>query len=470
MKKVLLILGFCALVFTLVVVIFVLTFNINAYKPRIETIASEAIGMNVSINGKLKLILFPHTGISLEDIMIRNQGIDLASAKKTELEIRLLPLLRRVVLIKRVRLITPMFFITKDRRGRFNFETPEKPSGKEFMKPFEVGEILIKGGKFLYLDEKSGGKIEANKCNLTSRNFSAGGGELLHTLSFEGDLSCGEVKAKGLRTSDVRTVMRVRDGKFEANPVTMKIFGGDGKGSIKGVMTGESPAYSLDFTITRFHFEEVLETFKKKESIRGFMDLKYRLTMKGKDSREMTKTLQGEISLQGQNLFLEGTDIDRLLGKYEKSQRVNLIDMGALFIGGPLGTLMTKGYDFGSVYKESPGGKSNIRKLVSDWKVKNGITETEDVAFITSKNRVALKGSLDFVHDRFEDVTIAVLNAEGCATYSQRIHGSFKKPRIDKPSVLRSLIGPVISLAKKPVEMLKLERCEVFYSGSLKQP
>jgi len=71
---------------------------------------------------------------------------------------------------------------------------------------------------------------------------------------------------------------------------------------------------------------------------------------------------------------------------------------------------------------------------------------------------------------RFEDVTIAVLNSNGCATHSQRIHGNFNKPKIDKPNIFSSLIGPPISLATKSYDMLKGGRCEVFYRGSLAQP
>lgn len=472
MKKVLFILGGSAVALVLAAAIFILTFDINVYKPRIEAAASEATGMKVRINGKMKLALFPRAHISLEDILIQNRDADVASAKKAVLEIRLPPLLRREVLIHRVGIITPTFFITKDRSGRFNFETPEKkPVEKEFpMGPFEVGKIFIKKGHLLYLDEKSGGKTEANECDLEIQNLSAGGGEFFSTLSFNGHLSCGEVKAKELRISDIRIVMKASGGKFEANPFTMKIFGGDGRGSIKGVMRGENPEYSVDFAITKFRFEEVLGTFKQKKSIRGELDIKSHLAMKGKNADEMTRTAQGEISLWGQNLFHESIDLDCVLEKYEKSQQFSLVDVGAFFIAGPLGTLLTKGYDFGSVYKESLGGKSTIRKLVSDWKVKNGIAEAEDVAFTTRKNRVALKGRLDFVHDRFEDVTVAVLNAKGCAAYSQRIHGDFKKPQIDKLSTYRSLFGPIISLAKKPIAMLEGGRCEVFYRGSLAQP
>lgn len=483
-KKVVLILGGSGAALVMAVIIFVLTFDINSYKSRIEAAASTASGMKVRVNGKMKLSVFPVTSISIEDILIQNKDADVASVKKAEVEIRLLPLLRREVYIQQVRLDTPSLFITKDKSGRFNFETAEKklaPTG-----PFEMKKIFIKGGRALYLDEKSGGKVEAKDCDLSIQNLSSGRGESFSALSFDGYLSCGEVKAQELKISDVRVDMKVRGGKFDADPFTMKIFGGNCRGSIKGMMTGESREYAIDLVLTKFRFEEVLETFKQKKNIHGELDLKSHLTAKGKTTDEMKRTAQGEISLRGQALLIKGIDIDRTLEKYDKSQHFNLVDLGAFLIAGPLvgtmliggygmvtpleSTLLAKGYDFGSAYTASLGGESTIRKLVSDWEVKNGISEAQDVAFTTSKNRIALKGKLNFVHDRFEDVTVAVLNADGCAAYSQTISGSFNKPKIDKPNIFRSLMGPAISLATKSYEMLKGGKCEIFYRGSLAQP
>jgi AsmA protein len=473
MKKALFILAGLAAAVVLAAVIFVLTFDINRSKPRIEAASSEVTGMKVRINGKLKLGLFPRPVVSLEDILIQNQGADVVSAKKAEVEIKLLPLVRRKILIHRVGLITPKFFITKDRRGLFNFETPElKLAKKKFStgRPFEAGKIFIKNGHLLYRDETSGGKSEANECDLEIKNLAVVGGESIYAGSFEGDLSCREVKAKGLTISDFRVVTKARGGKFEANPLTMKIFGGVGRGSVKGVMSGESPEFMVDFAITKFRFEEVLETFKQKKSIRGELNLNSHLAMKGKNANEMKRTAQGEVSLRGQDLVHENIDLDYVLQKYEKTQHVSLVDMGAFFIAGPLGTVLTKGYDFGSVYTASLGGKSTIQKLVSDWKVKDGVAEAQDVAFSTIQNRVALQGSLDFVNERFDNVTVAVLDEKGCVRFWQKIHGDFRDPRVEKISTLRSIAGPFISMFKKTKDLLSGGECDIFYEGSVKHP
>ena len=468
MKKVLFILGGSAAALVLATVI--LTFNINSYKPRIEAAASGATGMKVRINGKMKLALFPDTVVSLEDVLIQNMNADVASVKKVEMEIRLLPLLWREVHIQQVGLISPAFFITKDKSGHFNVETPEKkPAGKEPpLGSFEA--IFIRNGRLLYMDETSGGKTEVNECDLAINNLSAGEGAFPVNLSFEGELSCGEVRVEEFRTSDIRIVITARQGKFEADPITMKIFGGDGKGSIKGVMTGESPEYLIDFAITKLRFEEVLGQFKQKRSTLGELDLKSHLAMKGKNAAEITRTLQGEISLRGQNLFHESLDLDLMLKKYERSQNFNLVDVGAFFVAGPLGTLLTKGYTFGSVYEESLGGKSTIIKLVSDWKIKNGVAEAEDVALSTKQSRVAMKGRLDFVNEQFDDVTVAVVDEKGCVRFSQKIHGPFRHPRVEKAGTLRSISGPMLNLYVKTKKLFQGGRCEIFYAGSVKHP
>ena len=444
-------------------------FDINSYKPRIETALSDATGMEAHINGPMKLALFPRAGASVEKISLQRKGRDVATLRKAEVAVRLLPLLRKEVLIQWVGLTGPEIFITKDRKGRFNFEGPgEKAAAGESPLPvFEVGKISVKDGHLLYQDEKSGEKVEANGCDLTIKDLSASGKRLMDTLSLSGTVSCREVKAKGFRVTDTKVALKAGGGTIQASPLKMKISGGEVKGALKGNMLNKSPEYSADLSIAGFRMEEAPGQAK---NIRGAMDLKAHLTAQGRNSDELSKTARGEVSLRGQDLVLLNIDIDRVLEKYEKSQSINIVDVGAFVLAGPLSTVVTKGYDLGGLYKASVGGETTIQRLVSDWKIAKGIARAEDVAFTTKKNRMALKGSLDLAHERFEDVTVAVLNAKGCAVFSQKITGAFRDPRMDKPGMLKSLLNPFISLAEKPIDLLSGGSCEVFYKGSLPHP
>ena len=146
------------------------------------------------------------------------------------------------------------------------------------------------------------------------------------------------------------------------------------------------------------------------------------------------------------------------------------MDLGAYFLVGPFGPVLTKGYNFGSLYEESRGGKGNIRELVSIWKVKNGIAGATDVALASNKYRIAMKGGLDFNNEQFVDVTVAVLDKRGCAVYSQKVRGPFRKPRIGKISIFRSITGSVSNALEDAWKFIQGGECTIFYSGSVAQP
>src|SRR3990170_5836292 len=196
------------------------------------------------------------------------------------------------------------------------------------------------------------------------------------------------------------------------------------------------------------------------------MDFSATLSTRGMTANEMKRTADGEISLRGENLTLDGVDLDRTFSRYEASQNFNLVDVGAFFIVGPFAPLITKGYNFASLFRGS-GGSSRIPVLVSDWKVEHGIARAKDVALTTNENRIALMGSLDFVNERFDDVTVAMVDGQGCATVRQRIRGPFRKPEVEKVSFLQTVAGPVLTLFKQAKKVFG-RRCEVFYDGSEK--
>ncbi|HUH65077.1 MAG TPA: AsmA family protein [Syntrophales bacterium] len=455
------------LVVILAAVIFILTFDINSYKPRIAAAVSEATGMDVSIDGRMNLAIFPETGISIENISIRNKGIDVARAKNVKVGMSLRHLLRRQIIIESLDLTDPSFFVIEDREGRFNFETPHRRPRE---KAFTTGNISIKGGDFMFVKQKTGAKVEFVNCNLAIRDLYVGTGDMPGALSFAGDLSCGEVKGKDLRIEDVKAPIKMLQGILEADPVALKLFGGEGRGRLIIALADKNPRYTVDLEVKKLRFEEVLATFKENKNIRGELDLTAHLAMAGKGTDEMTRTAEGTVSIRGQDLSLSGFNIDRVLAKYEESTNVNLVDIGASLIAGPLGMVLTKGYEIGSLYSETLGGDSVIKKLNSDWKVKSGIARAEDVALSTLHNRIALKGKIDFVGERFDNVTIAVLDERGCAKVSQEMYGPFRHPHIEKANILISIAVPLLNFLGKLDEFFDGGRCRVFYSGTLRQP
>lgn len=461
--------GLLGLLIFISVVLYVFV-DTNVYKSRLEGAASEALGMEVRVGGRLGIAFSAGLQVRLDDVHIRNRGVDVASAGEARLKLALLPLLHKEVRIRGIRLQRPRISVKRDLDGKFNFEQREKAKGA--FPALVLDHLSLSDGAFLYGDEQSGEGFEVGNFNLDVRSLRIAGGnsaELLKNLSFTAEFTCREIRTKGLMFSDVKFTCQGKDGIFTLNPVTMRFFGGQGSGSIGADFSDPVPRYSVRSSLSKFRIEEYLKTLSPKQVAEGSMDFSASLSMRGNTAEEIMQSAGGEVSLRGEHLTLYGHDLDREFARFESSQNFNLVDVGAFFFAGPIGLAVTKGYNFGSLFQGS-GGSSSIAKLFSDWKVERGIAQARDVAMVTKQNRIALKGSIDFVNEQFDDVTIALIDAQGCARVKQKIHGPFQKPVVEKPSVLMSLAGPTLNLLKQARDLVTGGTDEVFYTGSVPAP
>jgi uncharacterized protein involved in outer membrane biogenesis len=454
----------------MVLIILVLLFGVKALKPRIEVTASRALGMDVRIGGGVSVSFFPVFGASLADITVKNGGADVATMANMKIGLKLLPFIRHRVEISRLELVKPVISIVRQKNGKLNIETQgSKPSGN----PVTVKKLSISQGSLLFTDLKSGGRTHLEGVDITAGNLSAGGtpgGDPLKTLSFTDDIRCRTIRAGNITLTDL--VMRIAGGNgiFDVSHARMKVFGGTGSGTFHADFTGTEPHFRIIYALSRLKIEELLQESPNAKNIEGLADFSADLTARGKTAVEVKRSLSGQVSLNGENIELNSIDIDGLIPSLERSQNFNLVDVGGFFLAGPLGTAIIRGYKFADLYKESQGGKGVIAKLISVWKVGNGVAEAVDVAMATKKYRLALKGGLNFINDRFEDVIVAVVDQRGCAVFSQKIHGPFSRPEIGKINTFGSLTGPMANLLGKVKKLFKRGPCVAFYSGSVSPP
>ena len=65
---------------------------------------------------------------------------------------------------------------------------------------------------------------------------------------------------------------------------------------------------------------------------------------------------------------------------------------------------------------------------------------------------------------------MAMIDAKGCAIVQQKIRGTFHKPVVENPNLLKSVAGPALKLIKKGRDIFPGGECAVFYSGSVAAP
>jgi uncharacterized protein involved in outer membrane biogenesis len=439
-------------------------------KAQLEAAASDALGMQVKIDGPLVLKFFPRAAVTIEQVHIRSHAAELVAASEATLDIQLVSLLRRQVRIPRIEMRHVTLSVERGRDGRFNFAGSSP--GASAIPDIESTDVLLTDLTFVYRNRREGTSVQAGACNVEASDLritATKGADLMKNLSFSAKVSCEQIKTRVLPMTDVKFSAECGKGVLETKNVALRAFGGRGSAAVRADFAGAVPAYRLHGVLSKFRLEEFSKNFSQKKFGEGLMDFSTDLKMSGDDADAMIASSEGEASLHGSDLTLEVGDLDDELAHYKSTQRFNLVDLGAFVLAGPIGLAVTKGYDYAKVI-DSSGGSSKVPTLISEWHVEHGVAQARDVAMSTKANRVALKGNLDFVNDSFQDVILAVLNGRGCATVEQKVHGSFSHPDVEKPNVLISLAGPALHLVRKASHALGGGHCEAFYTGSLPPP
>ena len=363
----------------------------NAHKARVEAAASQALGLEVGIAGRLTMHILPGLHMLLEDVQVRNRGVDVASAKEAAVDIDLMSLLGKDVQIHKIVLKHVVIAIERDRDGRFNFQ--KETTASESLLAREWPALTLSEAAITYTDQRFGNRFEASDCQVAVRDLRHAGGQpssFFSGLAFTADLACRTARKDAVTVSDLKVTADAKAGIVELKPVTAHAFGAPGSGSVHADYTGPAPAYQIAYALPQFSIDEFLKAMSMKGVASGRMDLSANLSTQGHTVKDLLQTMKGKVSLRGKGLTFSGGDLDREFAEFESSQTFDLVDVGAVLLAGPLGLLVTKGYDFASISQGAPGS-SEIRALVSDWTIERGVARAEDVAMATKENRVAMR-------------------------------------------------------------------------------
>lgn len=463
------VIGFGVLLAGFAIALIVLV-DADAYRDRLETVASDVLEMDVRFEGRVGVRFSPGLHLSFDDVRISNDGEPVASAREARLGVEILPLLQRDVRIRTLALEGPILTLERHRDGTLNVENLDRLD--EILSALGLARISVLDGTLAYKDQRTGAEVRATDCSLDLRHLQLPGGEgpdLMRTFSLTAEIACGEVRRGDFVASGLKAEVAGTNGVLVVDPLVMDAFGAQGTGDIRVDFTGESPVYHVRYALPQIPLQDLFAHLATDMSLEGTLDFSADLSTRGATVGEMKRNAGGEFSMRGERLVLTGIDLDRRLLDFESSQSFSLLDAGAVFLAGPFGLVATQGYKFASLARD-PGGRSEIRILVSDWHVEGGVARAHDVALTTAQNRIAAQGRLDLVNERFEGLTVALLDAKGCVRVKQELRGSFADAEATKPTVLELITGPVRGLIEKGVELFTGQDCEVFYSGSVASP
>jgi uncharacterized protein involved in outer membrane biogenesis len=162
---------------------------INRNKDYLLEQAERALGRKVTV-GNVAVTLWGGVGVRLNNFTMSDDPAfsshDFVKAEDLQLNVKLLPLLRRELQIKRLVLHKPVIRIIRNKEGRYNFSTigrekdkqqgavkEREPAGKEQNAPpaFLIAVVDISGGDLHYVDHKEGTDFQAKQIDFTVKEF-----------------------------------------------------------------------------------------------------------------------------------------------------------------------------------------------------------------------------------------------------------------------------------------------------------
>ncbi|MBA4741499.1 MAG: AsmA family protein [Azoarcus sp.] len=438
--------------------------NGEAIRSWVEREAAARTGLDLQLAGSVGLRMSPRPTVRLADVSIRRDDGSMISARAVMIEPVLGALFSGRAQVRAVTLDGPEVMIEGSGDAPAGFVIPE--AALDALDQLGLERLAISDATLEYRDAASERVMLARGCALTLDDLQATGAPL---PSFAIDMACESIETDDIALGTLQAEGRSADGVLSLDPVTLSLFGSQMRGQVQADLNDSQPQIQAQFALDDFALANFFERLEAEVSADGSVDIDVDLTMRGMDAESLARSAAGRVSLRGRDLVLHGVDLDETIARFESSQSFHLVDLGAVFLAGPFGMVATQGYRFGSLAM-SPQGKSEVRALVSDWRIENGVATARDVALATDRHRIAARGRIDFADRRFEELTVALLDAEGCASAEQTLDGPFEKAGDSGGGLVGLITGPTRNLFERGAALFSSGECEPFYSGSVAAP
>jgi AsmA protein len=166
-----------------------LTFDPNKYKDDIIKLVKQQTGRDLKINGKISLSFFPWIGAELPALELSNApGFDkkpFAEVKQAGIAVKLLPLLRKQVVVKQVTLDGLRLRLAKNRAGATNWDdmTGAKPAAKpaetkdgapSALGGVAIGGVRMRDAEVTWDDQASGSAYSVRHLELKTGQLASG--------------------------------------------------------------------------------------------------------------------------------------------------------------------------------------------------------------------------------------------------------------------------------------------------------
>lgn len=244
----------------------------------------------------------------------------------------------------------------------------------------------------------------------------------LRRLVMKGALRAAEMKARGIRVEDLSLKVSGKNGRFRADPLTLKLYQGDlsGKGLLD--VSRDIPRSKLDIRAKDVQVNPLLRDFMEKDFLEGTFRGALNLAMAGDDAENIKRTLNGEGDLIFADGAIKGIDLTAMVQNVEAA--------------------------FGLAEKGEKRPRTDFSKFHVPFRISNGVFITRETALISPLLRVDAAGKANLVEEtldfRVNPKFVASLKGQGDrkdrtgVAVPVLVSGSFSSPSF-RPDLERML-------------------------------
>ena len=256
MKKALIIIAAIVVVLIVALVLAPFFIPVDTYKTKLIALVKDSTGRDLRIDGPVSLSLFPTLALEANDVSFSNppgaSSKDMAKLAKLEVQLKVLPLLRKEVEVKRLVLVDPVIDLEVDKQGRPNWQFGEAqkpqqpapqakpgaaPSGGSSLSELRLDDVRLVNGRISYVDHRTGDKQELTDIGMSLSLPSLDG-------PFAADGAAVWRNERMTLTASLANPRAFMDGKnsaaalkLQAKPISFD-FKGEGAGSTPAKLDG----------------------------------------------------------------------------------------------------------------------------------------------------------------------------------------------------------------------------------------
>lgn len=250
--------------------------------------------------------------------------------------------------------------------------------------------------------------------------------EMLRTLTLDGKIAIGTLKASGLSMSDFKTKVSARDGVLKASPLTLNTYDGTLASDIQIDARNASPSFTLKGGLKSMEVGKLLTAKMGQDYLTGVANVTFDLNARGNSMNALNRSAGGQLQFDFGKGYINKWQLSRLM-----NQAIAYFETGKL--------------------DQNASDKIYFTSLDAVFTGQGGVFKNSDLILIGPKSHALGSGSVNLAAQSV-DYTVRVGGGDNPEKFAKKSHlpvrmtGPFSKPAysIDMQALMQDAVGQKI--------------------------